>query len=290
MRKASLILVCCLSVLFMASCTQENIEDLLKKKPQVEFMKDAAQPSDTYAITLGESVTFSVRIAPNEESNAALQDFIFTIKDPANNDAVVFEDRQTITEDLYAAHTFEETFTPEKASNYTVTAIVRDEKGAENVAAVYLDCAEPILDELGSFKGVLKLSGNLTIENPLTGPTEMALDPTNVEVNLTLGNTGNDGSAEAQLIIEGTPVTLQCHKEDGVFKFDNFRFTKPIDILTLAQLDLDIEITDMVGDLQDDMLIITANAHGIGSTMVAVLTATVKLEGNMEGNLEKINN
>ena len=286
MKKVAL-LVACIGVLFFASCTEEVL-DLLKKKPQVEFVKDAEHPSDAYSIMVGESITFTVQIAPNEETNAALKEFIFTIKNPSDNDAVVFEDRQTITEDLYATHVFEETFTATETGNYTVTATVKDENDAENVAAVYLDCASPIVDEIGTFKGVLKIAGGLTVDNPLTGPAELSLDATDVDVTVTLGNTAEDGVAEAQLNIDGSLVTLQCQKDNGTFRFDTFHFTKPIDLVSLATVEFDIEITDMVGVLDGDVLNVTAKASGDGSFMLSLLTATVKLDGTMEGPLDKM--
>lgn len=289
MRKVSLILACCLSFLFFASCNEENIDDLLGKSPQVEFVKEADHPGDAYSLLVGESITFKVRIAPGEKSDAALEDYIFTIKD--NSDAVVFEDRQSITEDRYSPHFFDETFLADKAGNYTVTAIVRDDTGAENIAAVYLDCATPIIEEIGSFKGTVALSGNLVIDNPLTGPTETALDPTDVELVVKMGNTNEDGVAEVQLTIDGSIVTLQCRKEEDRYVFDEFHFTKPIDLLSLATVDFDIEITNMVGVLDGDILNLTADAKGNGSCEVVLMlpvTVTADLDGGMEGSLDKV--
>ena len=291
MRKVSLILACCLSFLFFASCNEETLDDLLGKKPQVEFLKEADHPGDSYSLMVGESITFKVQIAPNEGTNAALEEYIFTIKD--NSDAVVFEDRQSITEDRYAPHTFEETFLAENAGNYTVTAIARDETGAENIAAVYLDCSAPIIEEIGTFKGAVKLSGNLVITYPPLiggGDTESALSPTDVELTVKMGNTNEDGYAVVQLEIDGNTVTLQCHKEDNVYKFDEFHFTKPVDLVQLANVDLDIVITDMTGVMDGDMLNITANAQGTGTFSLEglPLTADVKLDGLMDGSLEKI--
>jgi len=284
MKKLTVLIACCLGVLFFASCDPEVIEDLLSKKPTVEFVtEEHVTSAETYGIYVNESLTLNVRIAPNEESGSGLNEFIFTIQKSNEDGVIVLEDRKAITEDKYAPHFFEETFQFTEAGNYLVTAFVKDDAGAENAAVAYVDVAAPIVESLGSFTGNLKISGAVTVNNPFTGSNELDLTPMDVVTNIELGNTDENGMAEAILNIDGSLITLQCKREGDTFIFDTFHFTKPLD-LTVFTVDFNIEISDMVGTLHDDMMSITAIAKGDGSYQQLV---TATLDGQMDGELEK---
>lgn len=284
MKKLTVLIACCLGVLFFASCDPEVIEDILAKKPTVEFVtEEHVTSAETYGINMNESLTLNVRIAPNEESGSGLNEFVFTIQKTNENGEIVLEDRQAITEDKYDPHFFEETFQFTEAGNYYVTALVRDDAGAENVAVAYVDVAAPIVEPLGNFTGNLKIAGTVTVNNPFTGSNEIELTPMDAATTIQLGNTDENGMSEAILNIDGNQVTLQCKRDGDTFIFDTFHFTKPLD-LTVFTVDFNIEITDMVGTLHDDMMTITAIAKGDGSYQQLV---TANLDGNMEGELEK---
>lgn len=285
MKRITVLLACVIGVMFFASCTEEMIDDLLAKKPNVEFVEDEhATSAQTYGIYVNETIAFNVRVSPNEESAAGLSEFIFTIQKSNQENTVVFEDRQTIKDDIYSVHVFKEVFEATEAGNYVINAIVKDEAGAENIAIAYLDVAAPIAEPLGTFTGNLKMSGAVNVSNPLTGSyDEVDLTPMDVVTSVQVGETGENGMCEVIIDIDGNLVTLQCKKDGDSFIFNNFTFTKPLD-LNLFTIDFNIEVTEMVGLMHDDVMSITAVAKGNGSYQ-QLITGT--MDGNMEGELVK---
>lgn len=282
MKKLFFGLACFIGLMFFASCTQEQIDDIMAQKPGVQFVSQEGYTAANTGIYLGESVNFKVKIAPNTGSESPLAHFDFSITDLSG--ATVLNENPTITEPANE-NIFEFAFTPEYASTYAVTATVTDEAGKTNVASIVVNCVEPVLEGLGTFSGVINIVGHITTNEVVGYTYDDDYNMENLATTLTLGAVSNDGRVSATLDIDGTPVTLYGTMTEGNITFEEFHFSKTITLGVDITLDLTMNMT---GALENDVLTLSGPAAGEGKTMIAILEFKANFEGNIEGSLEKV--
>lgn len=279
-------MACFIGLMFFASCTQEVIDDIMAQKPVAEFVSEDGYISGNTSVYFGEELNFKVKVAPNSGSESPLTHFDFSITDKEG--VTVFNENPTIL-DPNGENVFEYTFVPENASTYLVTATINDEAGKTNIVKVVVDYVMPVVEGLGTYSGVITLSGHIT-SNEIAGQQayDQDLDPEELATTITLGTVEDGNRVSATLEIDGTPVTLYgTMEEDGVtITFDEFHFNKTINLFVDVTVDLVMNITGEMGE--GDVLTLEGTAVGQGKTLVAFVYLEVDFDGNIEGSLEKV--
>ena len=275
-------MACIIGMMFFASCTQEQIDDIMAQKPVVEFVSGEGLVSGNTGMYLGDVMNFKVRVAPNAGSEAELSHFDFSITDLTG--ATVFNENPAIT-DPTSENFFEFSLEPKYASTFAVTATITDKAGKVNVATVVVDYVEPVVEGLGTFTGIIDIIGHVTT-NEVVGYTYN--DDYNIEnlaTTLTLGAVDEGNRVIATLDIDGTPVTLYGTMNDGTITFDEFHFNKTITITLDVTLDLAMNMT---GVLEDGVLTLSGTATGSGKTQILVLELVANYEGTINGTLTQV--
>ena len=275
-------MACIIGMMFFASCTQEQIDDIMAQKPVVEFVSGEGLISGNTGMYLGDVMNFKVRVAPNAGSEAELSHFDFSITDLTG--ATVFNENPAIT-DPTGENFFEFSLEPTYASTFAVTATITDKAGKVNVATVVVDYVEPVVEGLGTFTGIIDIIGHVTT-NEVVGYTYN--DDYNIEnlaTTLTLGAVDEGNRVSATLDIDGTPVTLYGTMNDGTITFDEFHFNKTITITLDVTLDLAMNMT---GVLADGVLTLSGTATGSGKTQILVLELVANYEGTINGTLTQV--
>lgn len=285
MKKLSLALACIFSLFFLASCTQEQIDDFLEKKPNVSFIEAEGYISNNNTVLVGSELSFQIKASPNAGSQSPLARINFAVIDINGN--TVKDVDQTI-EDPTGETIFTESFSTEKASTYAITATVTDEAGKMNIAEITITYINPVVAEIGVFKGNLAISGRVTTDGGIIegmNPIDEPLDISDIVTYITLG-AAEDDRISAMIDIDGTPVVFEATREDNNLIFDEFHFNKGIN---LYGVDIDLDITiNMTGVLEDDILTLDGTATGQGVIKVLGINVHVNLiDGVITGVLNK---
>ena len=282
MKKLFLGLACVIGLMFFASCTQEVIDDIMAQKPFVEFVSGNDYISNNTGLYVGDTLNFKVKVSPNTSSQSPLVSFDFSVTDLTG--ATYFSDNASF-DDPNGENYFEYSLTPGYASTFAVTATVTDEAGKKGIVNIVVDYVEPVAEGLGTFSGIINISGHITT-NEVTGYTyDDDYNMENLATTLTLGAVGESNRVSATLDIDGTPVTLYGTMDEGTITFDEFHFNKAINIVADITLDLAMNLT---GVLENDVLTLSGPAVGSGKTQVAFWTLEANFEGTVDGSLEKV--
>ena len=275
-------MACVIGLMFFASCTQEVIDDIMAQKPFAEFVSGNGYISSNTGLYVGDALNFKVKVSPNTSSQSPLASFDFLVTDLTG--ATFYNDNPVI-EDPNGENIFEYTLTPNYASTFAVTATVTDEVGKKSIVSVVIDYVEPVTEGLGTFSGIINITGHITT-NEVTGYTyDDDYNIENLVTALTLGAVDEGNRVSATLDIDGTPVTLYGTMAEGTITFDEFHFNKAINIVADITLDLAMNLT---GVLENDALTLSGPAAGTGKTQVAFWTLEANYEGAVDGSLEKI--
>ena len=273
MKKILLALTCLVTTVFFASCTQEQIDDFLEKKPNVAFVEAEGCISSNTSVLVGTELMFQVKASPNSGSNSPLAHINFAVTDIHGQ---TVKDVNPTIEDPTGETVFTESFATEKASTYVITVTVTDEAGKANIA------------EIGVFKGNLAILGRVTTDGgiiPGTNPIDEPLDISDIVTRITLGSVENN-KINAMIDIEGTPVIFEATQNGNDLVFDEFIFNKTIN---LYGVDIELNITvNMTGVLENDVLTLDGTASGTGVVKVLGINVNVNLiDGTITGELEK---
>jgi hypothetical protein len=285
MKKVLFALACFVSSFFFASCTQEQFNDFLEKKPNISFVEEEGYISNNNSVLIGTELSFKIKASPNAGSKSPLARIVFTITDI--NGKIVKESRPTI-QDPTVETVFTESFTTDKASTYAITATVTDEAGKVNIAELTVTYMNPVIAEIGVFKGNLAILGRVTTDGgiiPGTNPIDEPLDISDIVTRITLGSVENN-KINAMIDIEGTPVIFEATQNGNDLVFDEFIFNKAIN---LYGVDIELNITvNMTGVLENDVLTLDGTASGTGVVKVLGINVNVNLiDGTITGELEK---
>lgn len=285
MKKILLALSCLLTTVFFASCTQEQIDDFLEKKPNVEFIEAEGYISSNVSVLAGTELMFQIKASPNSGSNSPLAHINFAVTDIHGQ---TVKDVNPSIEDPTGETIFTESFTTEKASTYVITVTVTDEAGKANVAEVTATYMDPVIAEIGVFKGNLAILGRVTTDGgiiPGTNPIDEPLDISDIVTRITLGSVENN-KINAMIDIEGTPVFFEATQNGNDLVFDEFVFNKAINLYGV-EIELNITV-NMTGAIENDVLTLDGTASGTGVVKVLGLNVHVNLnDGTITGVLEK---
>lgn len=282
MKKILLSLTCLVTIMFFASCTQEQIDDFLEKKPNVAFVEAEGFISTNTSMFVGTELNFQIKVSPNAGSESPLASLSFEVMDNLSGETV-FTDNPEIT-DPNGESLISESFTPTYASNYTITATVKDEAGKMNIATIIIDYVQPTSAEIGVFEGTLVLNGHIsTIQEYVGYQLDQDLDPIDLPTSITLGSVEDGERIKATFVIDGSPVSLYCTQDGENLLFDEFHFTKTINIILDINLDFTVNAT---GILTGNTLTLTGETSGTGSVNIPVINPQVSMTGEISGTLE----
>ena len=282
MKKLFFAMACVIGLMTFASCTQEQINEIMEQKPEVAFVSEEGFISGNTSVYVGTELNFKVRVAPNSGSESELAHFDFSITDLTG--ATVFNENPTFT-DPNGENVFEFNFTPEVASTYAVTATITDKAGKANIATVVVDYVQPVVEGLGTFTGIININGHVATNEVVGYTYNDDYNMENLETTITLGAVGEDNRISATLDIDGSPVTLYGTMENNTITFDEFHFNKTITITLDITLDLAMNIT---GVIENDVLTLSGTANGSGKTQVLLVVVEANYEGTVDGTLNKV--
>lgn len=270
-------------MMFFASCTEEQIDDLLQQKPEIAFVQGEGLTATSTNVVVGTELSFQVKFAPNSGSESTLANFNFAItKDNGSTIVDVNPEFEYDKENL-----FDYTYTFAEAGNYIITATVTDADSKVNIATLNISCVNPTVEGLGTFAGNLNIQGHVK-SNELVGyeviDEDYTFDPTHVE--LVLGALEEAGRVSATFYIEETPVTLEGTKDGNTINFDEFHFFKNFEKVITVTLDLTIK--NMTAVIDGDNLTLNGEAVGSGSTPIMIIgDYKIDMTGTIDGTLTK---
>lgn len=286
MKRIAFALACIIGVMFFASCTQEQIDEIMAQKPVVEFMAEEGFISKNCEATIGDVLNFKVKIAPNKGSEASLNSFTFTIMDL--NGSIVWEEEPEIT-NPDGETIFTESYTPgENPTTFTVTATVKDAYGKMNAAVVIVDYVQPVEAELGVFKGTVNLNGTLESDTVFHN---LPVRLNDLETTITLGSLGTDNKVSAAIVIDGTQVTRQGHLENNVITFDEFNLNNQTVSVPVGSFEYEIQLNltiNMTGTLDNDVMTLDGVVTGTSNVNLFAFISHVTMEGSIAGELQKM--
>ena len=282
MKKLFFAMACVIGLMFFASCTQEQIDDIMAQKPTLEFVAGEGYITGNTSLYLGETLNFKVKAAPNSGSQSELAHLDFSITDITG--ATVFNSNPEIT-DPSGENIFEFSFTPEVASTYAVTVEVTDKANKANIITAVIDCVQPVVEGLGTFTGLINITGHVTTNEVQGYAYDDDYNIEEIVTTITMGVVGDDNRVSATLDIDGTPVTLYGTMAEGNITFDEFHFNRTINLIVDINLDL---VMNMTGTLENDVLTLTGTAAGTGTAMFLFVALQANYQGVVDGTLVKV--
>lgn len=282
MKKFFFGLACVIGLMTFASCTQEQIDEVMAQKPTVEFVSGEGYIVGNTGVDFGTELLFKVRVAPNSGSEMELSHFDFSITDLTGT--TVFNENPEIT-NPNGENIFEFSYTPTAPSTYTVTATVTDKAGKINNITAVVGYVEPVVEGLGTFTGIVNINGHVTT-NEVVGYTyddDYVID--SLATTITLGTVDENNRVSATLRIDNTPVALYGTMVDGIITFDEFHFNKSIIITATITLDLIMNVTAVI---ENDVMTLSGTATGQGRTTVFFATIEANYNGTVDGSLTKV--
>ena len=283
MKKLAFALACIIGMMFFASCTQEQIDEILAQKPTVEFVSEEGYIHGNTSVYVGTELNFKVKVAPNSSSQSELAHFDFSITDLSG--ATVFNENPDIANPT-GENFFEFSLTPTVATTFAVTATITDKAGKANVAAITVDYVQPVIEGMGSFHGIININGHVTT-NELVGYTyddDYTIE--DLETTITLGTVDDNNHVSATLVIDDSPITLYGTMNGNNITFNEFHFFRTINI---SDIDVTIDLVmNVIGVLENDVLTLSGQAVGSGKTQILIAWLEADFDGVIEGSLDKV--
>jgi hypothetical protein len=281
MKKLFFAMACVLGLMFFASCDPEIINELMEQKPNVEFVTADGCISNNTSVYFGTDLNFQVKVSPNASSQSPLAHFDFSITDLGGK---TWTDNPEIT-DPNGEMIFSETFSPEAASTYVITATITDENNKANIASITVDCVIPVEEGIGTYAGMIDINGHIT-SNEIAGQSyDEDYSFSGIPVEIILGE-NVEGGVNATFEVEGAPVTLYGTMEDNTIHFNDFHFYKDINLLQTVLLKLNMDMTAVLSE-DHNTLTLSGPCDGEGSTQVVATNFKVEMTGVIDGTLTR---
>lgn len=252
-------------------------------KPTVEFVQGDGYISSNTSMYVNNLMNFKVRVAPNEESMSPLAYFDFSITDQTGT---TVDNVSPPINDPTGENIYEFSFVTETPATYIITATITDIAGGVQVAAVVVDCVEPVPQGIGCFGGSMTISGHLT-SNSVTGmPTyDENIEIRDITIFITMGFVQEDNRVPTTIEINGNPVTLYGTIDGNTIVFDEFYFNWMLSLFTDVPMQFR---ANMIGTLENNILSLSGTANGTGETLVMFATFSAEVDGTVSGDLEKM--
>ena len=280
MRKLSFALACIIGLMFFASCNPETFNELLEQKPSIEFVEADGNVQNNATVYAGTELLFQVKMEPNATSSSPLKTLTFTILDTNGNS--LMDETTDLTSIEGNPIQIQKTYVPENATTLMVNAVVEDQAGKKNTAAMNITVIAPPSEEefIGNFAGQVSIVCDVTSDNPQLDGQQLNTGELPTEISLSCDA---DNNALASFTLDGTDIIISGKRNGNKFTFDQFQYTRTVNLV--FDIDLNINIT-MTGVLEDDILTISGDANGTGSALFNMVQAN--LQGQIEGQMERI--
>lgn len=281
MKKLTIAFVCLIGMMFFASCDPEVFGDLLEQKPNIAFVEEEGYAMNNSTVYTGTELRFKIKATPNETSGSPLKTFLFVINDGNGN--IIHQDSQDITGSGAEGVELIEVFVPKMATTLEITATVTDEVGKKNTAAIVITTIAPPSEDdfIGNFRGNVKIICDVTSDTPALNGEQLNLDE---EVEITLNANEND-EAHASFFIDETEIILTGKRIGDKFVFDQFEYSTVVNLVTDISIVLHITMT---GILENDLLTVSGDVAGEGTTPDLFNLISATLSGTMDGELIRV--
>lgn len=284
MKKTFFALACVIGLMFFASCTQEQINEIMEQKPTVAFIAEAGFISSNTSAYVGDSLNFKFKVAPNSGSESELVSLTFVV---VGNGTELVNENIEIAEPT-GENIYVRTVVPTVANTYAVTVTVKDAAGKMNAAAVSVDYVEPTVAELGVYSGDLTLTGHVVTDQLILGQQlDQDIDTVTLPTVITMGSVGEDNRIRATFEIDGSPVSLYCTKDGNNLTFDPFQLNHTITVFTDINLALTVNATAVLNE-EEGTLDVTADATGTGTLTIPLMNPLIDFNGNIQGILNVV--
>lgn len=282
MKKLFFAMACFIGLMFFASCTQEQINEIMEQRPVVEFVAGEGFISNNTSAFVEEELNFKFKVAPNSGSQSELVSLTFNVA--TINGADLVNENIVITEPT-GENVFTRTVTPTEANTYVVTVTVTDAAGKTNAAAVSVNYVEPTVAEIGVFEGVMVIAGHVTSDSISNQHIDQDLDTLFLPTTITLGALEEGNRVVATFVIDGTPVTLYSTMEGNHITFDQFNFNRTVNLM-IVDFVLNI-VMNAQADIVDDTMTLTGNVTGTGTPTILFVQLHANMTGSVEGTFAK---
>ena len=273
-------MACIIGLMFFASCNPETFNELLEQKPSIEFVEADGNVQNNATVYAGTELLFQVKMEPNATSSSPLKTLTFTILDTNGNS--LMDETTDLTSIEGNPIQIQKTYVPENATTLMVNAVVEDQAGKKNTAAMNITVIAPPSEEefIGNFAGQVSIVCDVTSDNPQLDGQQLNTGELPTEISLSCDA---DNNALASFTLDGTDIIISGKRNGNKFTFDQFQYTRTVNLV--FDIDLNINIT-MTGVLEDDILTISGDANGTGSALFNMVQAN--LQGQIEGQMERI--
>ena len=281
MKKIFFAMACFIGLMFFASCTQEQINEIMEQKPVVSFVAEEGFISNNTSVFVGEEMNFKFKVAPNSGSQSELVSLTFNV---ATINATDFLNENIEITEPTVESVFTRTVAPTDANTYVVTVTVKDAAGKMNAAVVTVDYVQPIAAEIGVFEGVMVIAGHVTTDSISNQHIDQDLDTLFLPTTITLGTLEENNRVAATFVIDGTPVTLYSTMEDNHITFDQFNFNRTVNVFVDFVLNI---VMNTEADIVDDTMTLTGNVTGTGTPTLLFVQLHANMTGTVEGTFAK---
>lgn len=284
MKKLTILLACFIGVMFFASCDPNQIDDLMSQKPNIEFYGDEEFISDNTSAYVGTELKFGIKLSTNSGSESPLVLYKFDITDATGTTVYAHEEDLTLMPDQKEFE-FKEYYTSETPSLLAVTAYVKDAAGKENAVALTVNYIQPVVAEIGTFSGKLTLNGHIHSEQAYLGQQiDQDINPVELATTVKLGSVDENGRISVTFEIDGTPVTLYATQDGENLVFDEFHFTKTVNVVADFKFEIYVNAT---GVLADNTLTLEGTTYGTGHVDIPFVNVNADMTGDIAGTLDK---
>lgn len=276
MKKIAVLLACIVGLFCFTRC-EDNMDDLLSQKPEIEFLAEEGYCHADGNFYVNTEINFMIQATPNTSSKSPLASFNFSIIDLNGNDLV--DESITVASDTLLVT---KSFSSAKEGTYLITATVTDAAGKVNAAEIHVTLIDPNAGVIGRYEGAVDIAGEVVFDT-LLPQQHVTLD--SLHACIILSSSTEPDMVNAIFEIEGEPYSVQCHKNGNQLEMEEIHLTRVLAEINNLQLDFLINIT---GTLDGDRLEISGPAIGTGQMNFLIFNVHANMEGQIEGVLEKV--
>ena len=286
MKKLFFALACVIGLMTFASCDPSAIDDLMKKKPEIELLQGEGLFTHNTGVRVGTELNFQVKVTPNSSSMSPIANVEFTVKDLNGN---LLKSENPEFEDPSVENIFDFSFTAENSeTTYVFTFTATDEASKSNEIVVNVISSEVVEPVNGIYAGLVNLHGYITT-NEIAGHetyNHEEKELNDIPVNIYYGEVNEQGQAHIGIEVEDTYMSFWCPMEGNTIHLNKFVYYQSVDLFVSVFVEITANMDCVV---EDGIMTLSGTAEGIGEAMVLLAKLEVTLEeGTLEGTLVEV--
>ncbi len=273
MKKSTLILACCIGLMFFASCKKDV-------QPTITTISDPGFVTQNSEVYSGDEITVGFNVTGEKLTRIVIS--------ADQNGTALYTDTQAITNESSFIYT--KTFTLNATGTVTIGATVTDAKGYTATVSFNILCNEkPNTKFIGHYEGEALISGtydiNLSNMDPISD--EFTDRPIAAIVDIVAGEDMNEVVANITIneqtntvkgIVDGSMVTFEAINDVTTMNYEYNGINIPI------TLDMTYNI---IGNLNDNRLNLSGDCSGSGNINMFFINGTIEMQGTVGGSLIK---